>query len=54
MLDYMRKNAGSWIIKIMLFGIVELCQPLIVELYSYGFAITLTGVGGYMFVSHMK
>ncbi len=41
-------------IAIMILGIIALCQPLIFPLYSYGFAITLTGVGGYMFVSHMR
>jgi len=39
---------------IMLFGIISLCQPLVMGLYSFGFAILLTGTGGYMFVSHMK
>ena len=41
-------------IGVMIIGIVTLCQPLVFKLYSYGLAITMTGVGGYMFVSHMK
>lgn len=49
-----RKYLEPVFIGIMIFGIVALCQPLIFQLYSFGFAILLTGTGGYMFVSHMK
>ena len=49
-----RKYLEPVFIAIMLFGIVALCQPLIFPLYSFGFAILLMGVAGYMFVSHMN
>ena len=49
-----RKYLEPVFIGIMIFGIVALCQPLIFQLYSFGFTILLTGTGGYMFVSHMK
>ena len=49
-----RKYLEPVFISIMLFGIFALCQPLMFKLYSNGFAILLTGIGGYMFVSHMK
>jgi hypothetical protein len=49
-----RKYLEPLFIGIMLFGIAALCQPLIFPLYSNGFAILLTGVAGYMFVSHMR
>jgi hypothetical protein len=39
---------------VLIFGIIALCQPLIFELYSQGFAILMAGTGGYIFVSHMK
>ena len=51
---FKRKYLEPVFIGIMLFGIVALCQPLIFKMYSYGFAILLTGTGGYMFASHMK
>jgi len=49
-----RKYLEPIFISIMIFGIVALCQPFIFKLYNYGFAILLTGTGGYMFASHMK
>ncbi len=49
-----RKYLEPVFIGIMIFGIVSLCQPLIFQLYSFGFTILLTGTGGYMFVSHMR
>ncbi len=49
-----RKYLEPVFISIMFLGIVSLCQPLIFPLYSFGFAILLTGTGGYIFVSHMK
>ena len=49
-----RKYLEPVFIGIMLFGIVALSQPLIFPLYSFGFAILLMGVAGYMFVSHLK
>ena len=49
-----RKNLEPVFIVVMILGIIALCQPFFFKLYSYGFGITLTGVGGYMFVSHMK
>jgi hypothetical protein len=39
---------------VVILGIVALCQPLIFELYSQGFAILMAGTGGYIFVIHMK
>jgi hypothetical protein len=49
-----RKYLEPVFIGIMILGIVSLCQPLVFALYSYGLAITMIGIGGYMFVSHMK
>lgn len=39
---------------IMLFGIVALCQPLWQPLFQYGYPILLTGVAGYMVVTHIR
>jgi len=39
---------------IMIFGIVALCQPLFLPLYTYGFTILLTGTLGYIFSIHLK
>ncbi|MFW6138163.1 MAG: hypothetical protein ACOC7U_03220 [Spirochaetota bacterium] len=39
---------------IMMFGIVALCQPVLLPLYSSGFAILLCGTAGYIFVIHMR
>lgn len=39
---------------VMLFGIVALCQPLWKPLFQYGYPILLTGVVGYMVVTHLK
>jgi len=49
-----RKYLEPVFISIMILGIVSLCQPVLFHLYSFGYAILLTGTGGYMFVSHMK
>lgn len=39
---------------VMLFGIVALCQPLWQPLFQYGYPILLTGVAGYMVVTHIR
>ena len=39
---------------IMILGIVALCQPLLIVIYTYGFALLITGVAGYILVTHLK
>ncbi len=49
-----RKYMEPLFMGIMIFGIVALCQPLFLALYTYGFAILMTGTLGYIFSIHLK
>ena len=42
---------SMWVI---IFGIISLCQPWIRFLHVYGFMITLVGLVGFIFFSHIK
>ncbi|GEM_PF-3320396 len=35
-------------------GIVFMCQPFSMELYTYGFPIVLIGTVGYIILDHLK
>ena len=42
---------SMWVI---ILGIVSLCQPWILFFHVYGFIITLAGLAGFIFFSHIK
>ena len=39
---------------IMILGIFMLCQPFTMLLYTFGYAVLLTGTAGYIFTIHLK
>ncbi|MBU4292546.1 MAG: hypothetical protein KJ770_00650 [Actinobacteria bacterium] len=39
---------------VMMAGIFMLCQPFYILLYTYGYAVLLTGTAGYIFSIHLK
>lgn len=49
-----RKYLEPLFMWIMILGIAALCQPLFLALYTYGYAILITGTAGYIFAIHLK
>ncbi len=39
---------------LMLLGIFFLCQPWLMVIYHYGYAVLLTGTAGFIFSIHLK
>ena len=50
---YFRRNFWEWIATvIILLGVVMLMQPFLLVLYTYSFAVILTGTVLFIIVSH--
>ncbi|MBL7060683.1 MAG: hypothetical protein ISS13_02475 [Actinobacteria bacterium] len=49
-----RKYLEPLFMWIMLCGILALCQPWLLNIYHWSYAILLTGVAGYIFSIHLK
>jgi hypothetical protein len=49
-----RKYLEPLFMWIMLLGIAFLCQPWFLILYTYGYAVLLTGTAAYIFSIHLK